>query len=610
MTQSFLLILLQICIISTCAFQSSRYSECMQDESQLPQELSTAHEVILVQSNAIVTQKSQIDQLTKEREELRAEIRFLMSGKKREKFIGADQMLIEFEDDKELQAALEAAKKEAEQELEKISYTRKIASKERKPAADKFPAHFPRQEVAVAIPPAFQARIDSGELFIKHYDYSESLKTIPANVVVLRYKKPVLAYVNDPERELLVEEEANLGEKGRYHPSTAAHIVNCKFGLHLPLYRLQDVYASCGLTLSRSSLDYNIELAHEITQELTKVMLSRFLGANCVGFDDTHVTLVMPREIPKIDPDNVDPQTMRLIEKMEEALREKKDSLAAKMWGYTSFDPSFPYDIFDFRVSRHRDGPAELLSGYGGHAMADCYSGNMSVILAPDSKMTRMACWAHARRHVYEHQHNDATASALPLALINKIYEVERRATGMSVEERGILRSTETRMYLGRLREWLEGPVAASLLPSSKLAGAFNYIRNHWEALNVFVTDGRLPIDNNQGERLMRRVAVGRKNWLFVGSMRAGIRNASLMTLVASAHRNDLDVMMYMESVITHMLRGTARTEELLPDVWKTHHPEAVRTYRTEERQEKASIALEQSAKRRARSQLRKSMKG
>ena len=371
MIQIFLLFLFQICTLTTCAFQPSRYSDNMQDQSQLPQELSTAHEVILVQSNAIVAQKSQIDQLTKEREELRAEIRFLMSGKKREKFIGADQMLIEFEDDKELQAALEAAKKEAEAELETITYTRNKAAKERKPAADKFPAHLPREEVAVAIPPAYQARIDSGELFIKHYDYSESLKTIPAQVVVLRYKKPVLAYVNDPERELLVEEEANLGEKGRYHPSTAAHIVNSKFGLHLPLYRLQDVYASCGLTLSRSSLDYNIELAHDVTQELPKVMLSRFLGANCVGFDDTHMTLIMPREIPKIDPDNVDPQTMRLIEKMQEAIKDKKDSLAAKMWGYTSFDPSVPYDIFDFRVSRHRDGPAELLAGYEGNAMAD-----------------------------------------------------------------------------------------------------------------------------------------------------------------------------------------------------------------------------------------------
>ena len=610
MNQKFFVFIFQICTMNTCAFQQTRYSNNMQDQSQLPQELSTAHEVILVQSNAIVAQKSQIDQLTKEREELRAEIRFLLSGKKREKFIGADQLLIEFEDDKELQAALEAAKKQAEEDLEKITYTRSKAPKERKPNADKFPAHLPREEVEVAIPPAFQARIDSGELFIKNYEYSESLKTIPAQGVVLSYKKPVLAYVNDPERELLVEEEANLGEKGRYHPSTAAHIVNSKFGLHLPLYRLQDVYASCGITLSRSSLDYNLELAHDVTQELPKVMLSRFLGANCIGFDDTHVTLIMPGEIPKIDPDKTDPQTLRLIEKMEEAIKDKKDSLAAKMWGYTSFDPTVPYDIFDFRVSRHRDGPAELLVGYAGHAMADCYSGNMSVILALESKMTRMACWAHARRHVYEHQHNDAAACALPLALINKIYDVGRRALGMSFEERGKLRATETRMYLDRLREWLDGPVAAIQLPSSKLAGAFNYIRNHWDALNVFVTDGRLPIDNNQGERLMRRVAVGRKNWLFVGSMRAGIRNADLMTLVASAHRNELDVMMYMESVITHMLRGTAKVEELLPDVWKTYHPEAIRTYRIEERQEKASIALEQAAKRRVRNELRKSMQG
>jgi hypothetical protein len=75
---------------------------------------------------------------------------------------------------------------------------------------------------------------------------------------------------------------------------------------------------------------------------------------------------------------------------MEEAIREKKNSLAAKLWGYTRFDPRFPYDIFDFRVSPQRDGPAEVLSGYGGHAMADCYSGNMAVIFASDSNMTRI----------------------------------------------------------------------------------------------------------------------------------------------------------------------------------------------------------------------------
>jgi hypothetical protein len=93
------------------------------------------------------------------------------------------------------------------------------------------------------------------------------------------------------------------------------------------------------------------------------------------------------------------------------------------------------------------------------------------------------------------------------------------------------------------------------------------------EALNVFVNDGALPIDNNQVERFLKCIAVGRKNWLFIGSLRGGVRNASMMSHVASALRMDLDVGMYLEGVITHMLRGTAKTEELLPDRWTAAHP-------------------------------------
>jgi NAD(P)H-dependent FMN reductase len=102
----------------------------------------------------------------------------------------------------------------------------------------------------------------------------------------------------------------------------------------------------------------------------------------------------------------------------------------------------------------------------------------------------------------------------------------------------------------------------------------------------------------------MKRIAIGRKNWLFIGSLRAGIRNASLMSLVASALRMKLDVSMYLESVITHWLRGTAKLEELLPDRWRENHPEAVREYREQERRDKADVASVQAAKRRARSEF------
>ena len=578
----------------------------MQDANKLPDELSTAHEVILVQSDALVKQKEKIEELKKEREELLAEIRFLRSGKKREKFINADQLLLEFPEDKELQAALEAAKKEAEEAIAEITYIRRKAAKPRKVAQDTFPAHLPREIVEVEIPEEFKKRIKSGEMIVIRESIRESLKFIPPKLVVVEYREPVLAFANTPDQEIPVQGEANLGDKGRYHPSVAAQIVNGKFGMHLPYYRLQDLFASSGWTPSRSTLDYLTDLVHETTQDLPKLMLSQIKKGRCLGLDDTQVKLIMPKDLPDKAEGIEDPQIKRLIEKMIEAKKEKKDSLDAKMWGYSSFDSSAPYDIFDFRVSRHRDGPDEILGGYQGHVMADCYSGNMSVVLAPGSKMTRMACWAHARRKVYEHQETDPQVSALPLALMNQLYDIERRATQKSDQERGELRDKESRRILDRLEEYLEGPVAKSVLPSSKLGGAFNYIRNHWDALNVFVNDGALPIDNNQVERLMKRIAVGRKNWLFIGSLRAGIRNASLMSLVASALRMELDVAMYLESVITHMLRGTAKLEELLPDRWKAAHPEAVREYRAQERRDKADTAVMQAARRRVRAELRK----
>ena len=166
-------------------------------------------------------------------------------------------------------------------------------------------------------------------------------------------------------------------------------------------------------------------------------VLSQLKKGRCLGLDDTQVKRIMPKDLPDKTDGIEDPPIMWLIEKMIEAKKERKDSLDAMMWGYSSFDSSAPYDIFDFHVSRHRDGPNEILGGYQGHGMADCYSGNMSLVLAPGSKMTRMACWAHARRKVYEHHESDPQVSALPLALMSSstTSNVARRTRAIRSEE-------------------------------------------------------------------------------------------------------------------------------------------------------------------------------
>jgi len=204
----------------------------------------------------------------------------------------------------------------------------------------------------------------------------------------------------------------------------------------------------------------------EATGPLIDLMTACVRQSLYIGLDDTNEKLIMPSEIPM--PVEGDLRKQRLIEKMFEARGEGKESLDAKMWAYSSgLDHS--YDIFDFRVSRHRDGPAEFLAGYGGHVMADCYSGNLSVVLDVKSSMTRMACWSHARRKLFEAKDVDLAASAIPLALMSQLYDIERRGVSMSNAARTELRRQESQKILDRIRAWIDGPVAASLLPASKL---------------------------------------------------------------------------------------------------------------------------------------------
>lgn len=580
-----------------CALLASRYSTAMQNENALPKDLDTAHEVIVTQSGFIQEQVQRITKLEAELAEAQAAFAKLLAGNRSEKFVDPSQQLLEFPEDPELQAVLDAAKREAEESLEKITHIRTIRKSKSKRRSDEFPAHLRREEVVVAIPTDKQLLIDEGKLILLRYEPKEVLCHQPAEVYVKRFMEPVFAATGAPEVEVSrAEMPAAMGEQGKYDASIPAAIINGKFGLHIPYYRLQDVFSASGWTPTRSTIDYQADLAAEAIEELPKLMIGRLLGGQYIGMDDTSVTLLMPSEIPEANQECS--RTMRLIEKMHEAKRKREKSLAAKMWAYSG-GVDAPYDVFDFRVSRHRDGPAEFLVDYTGHVMADCYSGNLSVVLAPGSSMTRMACWSHARRHVHEAKDMDLSVSAMPLALINQLYDIERRGLEWSIDERTEVRHKESKLILDRLGEWLDGPAAKSVLPSSKLGLALNYVRNHWNALNVYATDGRLPIDNNWVERLMKRVAVGKKNWLFIGSLRAGIRNANLMTLVASAHRHDLDIFEYLRDVIEHLNRGTAPPSQLLPDVWKASHPEGVRVYREVERRDKAELARLRNATRR-----------
>lgn len=138
------------------------------------------------------------------------------------------------------------------------------------------------------------------------------------------------------------------------------------------------------------------------------------------------------------------------------------------------------------------------------------------------------------------------------------------------------------------IKKYIDSLDDQAVLPKSNLADALRYLRNHWDALTLYATDGRIPIDNNRVEQLMREVALGRKNWLFVGNVEAGERSARLMSIVSSAKRHQLDVGLHVKDILDRLLAGETDYYKLLPDIWKREHPEAVRVYREEESRYKA----------------------
>src|SRR5207249_3182438 len=241
-----------------------------------------------------------------------------------------------------------------------------------------------------------------------------------------------------------------------------------------------------------------------------------------------------------------DAKSRRIHEVLSAARAGKKSHVSARMWVYRSLGPDGA-NVFDFTVSRHRDGPQDFLKDFAGTLLGDCYSGFESLALASDSRIVRAACHAHARRYVYEARVYHPLEASQLLAWYRQLYDVEDQARGKSADEVLALRREHSAPLMVKLRQWLDGDAARSVLPKSRLGEAVRYLDNQWDALTVFLDDGRVPFDNNETEQLMKRVATGRKNWLFIGSVEAGYRASILMTIVSTAHRHHLDVWLYVK---------------------------------------------------------------
>jgi transposase len=332
--------------------------------------------------------------------------------------------------------------------------------------------------------------------------------------------------------------------KGLPGPGLLAHLIVSKHTDHMPLHRLERVYERQGLFLHRSTLCDWLGACAELLRPLYDLMVSVVLQSRALHTDDTPV-------------------------KMQELLTHRLST--ARLWVYLG-DATHPYNVFDFTVNHKRDGPQQFLASYQGYLHADAFSGYDGLYL-PDprtatARIIEVACNAHARRKFYEERGSDALRSHQALAYYRQLYELERVAKGFSDPQRLQMRQDLAVPILDQLHQWLEQQ-RPEVLPKSPMGEAIGYALKNWEALRRYTEAGFLAIDNNASEREMKRIAIGRKNWLTVGSPRGGQTAAVLFSFNSTCQRLGVEPWAYLRDVLDRLPSHPAqRLAELLPDEW------------------------------------------
>jgi transposase len=390
-------------------------------------------------------------------------------------------------------------------------------------------------------------------------DESRILEYVPAKLEVHVYVRPKYAcrYCKDgvaspppPERPIA---------RGIAGPGLIAQIVVAKFGDHLPLYRQEDFFTRHGLHIPRSTLCDWVQAAAELLRPLYERQKELLLQSPVLWTDDTPVTVL-----------SAGPQGSR----------------TGRFWTYIADE--HPYSVYDFTESRARDGPASFLRKFQGYLHADAYGGYDQIYLGSNDAIREVACWAHARRKFFDAKHSSPRDAHQILEWIRQLYDIEERARTWTEAARAALRQHEAEPVLDRIEAYL-AQLERRALPKSVLAKAVSYALNQWQALRRYTMDGRLSIDNNISERTLRHQAIGRKNWLFLGSEQAGPRTAVLFTVLAGAKRHRIEPWTYLRELLLRLHDDDPRLDEMLPDKWAANHPEAVLTYRLEESRRKAA---------------------
>ena len=372
-------------------------------------------------------------------------------------------------------------------------------------------------------------------------EISERLEYVPASMIVIEEACQKYACQNGCTVVTAEKPMAPI-EKGLPGPGLLAHVVVNKYGDHLPLHRQEAIFQRQGVAISRKTMCDWMRQCAELVSPLYERMKSSVLGSKVMQTDDTPVNVLDP-SLPR--------------------------ARLGRIWTYVG-DRDHPYTVYDYTPTRSRDGPDAFMKEFHGYLQADAYSGYDELYRDRNRNITEVACWAHARRRYFEAQSSDPMRSTVVLAYIRLLYDVEReaRTIGLAGETRKALRQAKSMPILQDIKAYLEQEKPA-VLPKSPEGMAISYTLSNWDALIRYCSDGDLEIDNNAAERSLRGIAVGRRNWTFLGSDKGGRTAAILTTITATCKRLRIDPFEYLRDILQHISTYPQNNlDDLLPDKW------------------------------------------
>ncbi|GAB1417577.1 IS66-like element ISBthe6 family transposase [Bacteroidales bacterium] len=420
-----------------------------------------------------------------------------------------------------------------EPEKEQISYTRDKSQSKKQPVRTELPAHLER--VIEVIEPQ-NLPLDAHQVNVK---ITEVLEYEPGKLYVRVIQRPYyIGSQNDERTEFIIAPmpsralpKSNAGE------SLLAHLILSKYVDHLPFYRQVQMFKRQGVDLAESTINGWFSESMALMEPLYQALKAQVIKTDYLMADETPIPV------------------------------QTKDKPGATHKGYhwVYYNPQAKLVLFDYRKSRGREGPNEILKDFKGYLQTDGYKGYDELKNKPD--ITHLACMAHARRYFEKALDNDKHRSEYALALIRKLYAIEREAKEQQLDAGQVreLRQQKAVAILNEFERWLKDQIIA-VLPASAIGKAMAYTLRLWPGLIRYTQDGRLSIDNNHIENTIRPVALGRKNYLFAGSHDGAERAAMIYSFLASCKINDINPQHWLKDALTRLPDyPTNRLHELLP---------------------------------------------